>query len=53
MDRQYGEWLRAGGVSKGINEEIKSLGSRIQEPLSGGDTGARSQFTEEDLDCFV
>ena len=53
LDRQYGEWLRAGGVSKGINEEIKSLGSRIQEPLSGGDTGARSQFTEEDLDCFV
>ena len=53
LDWQYGEWLRAGGVSKGINEEIKGLGSRIQEPLSSGDTGARSQSTEEDLDCSV
>ena len=41
LDWQYGEWLRAGGVSKGINEEIKGLGSRIQEPLSGGGTSAR------------
>ena len=53
MDRQYGEWLRAGGVSKGINEEIKGLGSRIQEPLNSGDTGARSQSMAEDLDCSV
>ena len=53
LDWQYEEWLRAGGVSKGINEEIKGLGSRIQEPLSGGDTGARSQSTEEDLDYFI
>ena len=53
LDRQYREWLRAGGVSKGINEEIEGLGSRIQEPLSGGDIGARSQSTEEDLYCSV
>ena len=53
LDRQYREWLRAGGVSKGINEEIKGLGSRIQEPLNSGDTGARSQSMAEDLDCSV
>lgn len=53
LDCQYGKWLRAGGVSKGLNEEIKGLGSRFQEPLSGGDTGARSQSTAEDLDRSV
>ena len=40
-------------MSKGINEEIKGLGNRIQESLSGGDTDARSQSMEEDLDCSV
>ncbi|KAK9993721.1 hypothetical protein SO802_023424, partial [Lithocarpus litseifolius] len=50
QDHQYGEWLRAGSVSKGTSNEIKGGGSRSKETLSGRDTGIRSQSSAEDLD---
>nr|POE92087.1 uncharacterized protein CFP56_29631 [Quercus suber] len=36
LERQYGEWLRAGGVSKGANEGAKAPGSSKHEQRSGG-----------------
>ena len=50
QDRQYGEWLRAGNVAKGISEEIRGGGRRSKETLSSGDSGMRSQSLAEDVD---
>ena len=50
---QYGEWMRAGVVSKGSNDGMRASRSRSHEPKSGGEPGTRAQSTAEELVVFV
>ena len=64
IERQYGEWLRAGSISKGTNEgsrgssssshETKNDGSRgsgsgSHEPKNGGELGKMPQATAGEM----
>lgn len=45
LERQYGEWLRAGNISKGTNNGSRAAESSSHEPKSGGEPGRKYQTT--------
>ena len=47
LEWEYGEWMRAGGSSKGTNEGSKALGTSSHEQRSEGESGKKSQATRE------
>ena len=49
LEWQNGEWMRAGGTSKGTNEGSRALGSNSHEPKSGGESGKKPQATVGEL----
>ena len=42
IEKQYGEWLRAGSSSKGLNEGSRGFGSGSYETKNGGSRGSGS-----------
>ncbi|KAL0002837.1 hypothetical protein SO802_016618 [Lithocarpus litseifolius] len=50
LERQYGEWMRARGVSKGANEGSKVAGNSSHEQRSGDESRKMSQATVGELD---
>ncbi|KAK9988823.1 hypothetical protein SO802_029062 [Lithocarpus litseifolius] len=46
-ERQYGEWLKAGGVVKSGGEKGKTNGSRNSDPVENDGTRFKSQSTTE------
>ena len=58
IERQYGEWLRAGSISKGTNEgsrgsssssHERGSGSGSHEPKNGGESGKMPQATAGEM----
>ena len=53
LERQYGEWMRAGVSLKGTNEGSKAFGSSSHEQRSGGEFGKKFQATVGEMVVFV
>ena len=62
MEKQYGEWLRAGSMAKGLNEGFRESGSgggfRISgrgsyESKNGDDLGKTAQATAGEMEASV
>lgn len=53
LERQYGEWMSAGGSPKGTNEGSKATGSSSHEQKSGGESGKKSYATVGELVASV
>ena len=53
LERQYGEWMRAGVSLKGTNEGSKASGSSSHEQRSGGESGKKFQATVGEMVVFV